>query len=55
MITGEDLKRLGIALGPAYKDILEALRDEQLEGRIGSLVEATQLIYARFGEHVRRK
>jgi poly(A) polymerase len=55
LITGEDLKRLGIALGPAYKDILEALRDEQLEGRIGSLVEATQLIYARFGEHVRRK
>ena len=55
LITGEDLKRLGIALGPAYKDILEAVRDEQLEGRIVSLEEATQFIYARFGEHVRRK
>lgn len=55
LITGEDLKRLGIALGPAYKDILEAVRDEQLEGRIGSLEEATKLIHARFGEQVRRK
>jgi poly(A) polymerase len=55
LITGEDLKRLGIALGPAYRDILEAVRDEQLEGRIGSLEEATQLIYSRFGAHVRRK
>lgn len=55
LITGEDLKRLGIALGPAYKDILESVRDEQLEGRIGSLEEATQLIHSRFGVHVRRK
>ncbi len=55
LITGEDLKRLGIALGPAYKDILEAVRDEQLEGRIGTLDEAMQLIHSRFGEHVRRK
>jgi len=55
LITGEDLKRLGIALGPAYKDILESVRDEQLEGRIGSLDEAIKLIHSRFGEHDRRK
>ncbi len=55
LITGEDLKQLGIALGPTYKDILEAVRDEQLEGRIASVAEAVELIHNRFGEHVRHK
>src|SRR6185436_20230919 len=55
LISGEDLKRLGIALGPAYKDILESVRNEQLDGRIASLEEAVTLIHARFGEHIRRK
>jgi tRNA nucleotidyltransferase/poly(A) polymerase len=55
LITGEDLKRLGIALGPAYKEILESVRDEQLEGRIASIEEAKGLIEARFSIHVRRK
>ena len=55
LITGEDLKRLGIALGPAYKDILEAMRDEQLEGRIASLSDALELIRTRFGDHLRHK
>ena len=55
LIAGEDLKRLGIALGPAYKDILEAVRDEQLEGRIASLADALEMIRTRFGEHLRHK
>ena len=55
LITGEDLKRLGIALGPAYREILEAVRDEQLEGRIASTSEAVELIRTRFAEHVRAK
>ncbi|MCE9525266.1 MAG: CCA tRNA nucleotidyltransferase [Planctomycetales bacterium] len=55
LITGEDLKKLGIALGPTYKDILEAVRDEQLEGRIGSLAEAVELIQARFAGQIRKK
>ncbi len=55
LISGEDLKRLGIALGPAYKDILEAVRDEQLEGRIASLDDALEVIRIRFADHIRRK
>ena len=55
LITGEDLKRLGIALGPAYKDILEVVRDEQLEGHIYSLDDALQFIGTRFADQVRRK
>lgn len=55
LITGEDLKRLGIALGPTYKDILEAVRDEQLEGRIGSLTEAVEWIRRHFVALIRQK
>ena len=55
LITGEDLKKLGIALGPTYKDILEAVRDEQLEGRISSLAEAVELIRVRFAGQIRKK
>lgn len=55
LVTGEDLKRLGIALGPAYREILETVRDEQLEGRIVSSEEAIELIRTRFAEHVREK
>ncbi|MFN0018193.1 MAG: CCA tRNA nucleotidyltransferase [Pirellulaceae bacterium] len=55
LITGEDLKKLGIALGPTYKDILEMVRDEQLEGRIGSLTEAVELIHTRFAGQIRKR
>lgn len=43
LIDGEDLKRLGIAPGPAYRWLLEAVRDAQLEGRIGTREEALRL------------
>lgn len=55
LITGEDLKGLGIALGPTYKGILEAVRDEQLEGRIGSLTEAVEWIRRHFVGLIRQK
>jgi len=44
LITGEDLKQIGLPPGPAYRQILEAIRDEQLEGKIGSKAEALQRI-----------
>ena len=34
LVTGRDLLRLGLAPGPRFKDILEAVQTEQLEGRI---------------------
>jgi poly(A) polymerase len=43
LITGDDLKRLGIPPGPSYRTILEAVRDAQLEGRIATQNEALKL------------
>ena len=34
LVTGRDLIQLGLAPGPRFKEILEALETEQLEGRI---------------------
>lgn len=43
LITGDDLHGLGIAAGPAYKKILDAVREAQLERRIRSSAEALEL------------
>jgi tRNA nucleotidyltransferase/poly(A) polymerase len=51
LITGEDLKQHGIPQGPAYRTILEAVRDAQLEGRIGTRVEALQLAQSMHQPH----
>jgi poly(A) polymerase len=40
LITGDDLKQLGIPAGPAYREILERIRDEQLNQRIATREEA---------------
>lgn len=42
LLTGTDLKQIGIAPGPAYRTILEAVRDAQLAGRIGTRESALQ-------------
>ena len=34
LVTGRDLIRLGLSPGPRFKDIIEAIQTEQLEGRI---------------------
>jgi poly(A) polymerase len=34
LVTGKDLIKLGLQPGPRFKDILEAIQTEQLEGRI---------------------
>jgi poly(A) polymerase len=44
LMTGDDLKALGIPPGPAYRELLEAVRDVQLDGQISSLAEAQQLV-----------
>ena len=43
LITGDDLKSLGIPPGPAYRDILEAARDAQLNKTIMNSHEALKL------------
>jgi poly(A) polymerase len=43
LVTGEDLKTLGIPPGPVYRSILDAVRDAQLENRITTRDEALAL------------
>jgi tRNA nucleotidyltransferase/poly(A) polymerase len=47
LITGEDLKQLGIPPGPAYRELLDAVRDAQLEGAIATRDEALRLVKSR--------
>jgi tRNA nucleotidyltransferase/poly(A) polymerase len=44
LITGDDLKALGIPPGPSYRELLDAVRDAQLEKRIATRDEALQLV-----------
>jgi tRNA nucleotidyltransferase/poly(A) polymerase len=44
LITGDDLKQLGIRPGPAYRELLEAVRDAQLDGKIAAREDALQLV-----------
>jgi hypothetical protein len=46
LITGEDLKTIGIPPGPEYRTILDAVRHAQLEKRIATRDEALSLARA---------
>lgn len=43
LISGDDLKRIGIPPGPRYRPILESVRDAQLEGKVATQEEALAL------------
>jgi poly(A) polymerase len=43
LLTGHDLMRLGLAPGPAYKPILDSVREAQLEGTIKTQKQALEL------------
>ncbi len=44
LLTGDDLRDQGVPAGPAYRTILQKLRDAQLDGKIGSREEAIAAI-----------
>ncbi|MEX0820446.1 MAG: CCA tRNA nucleotidyltransferase, partial [Pirellulaceae bacterium] len=44
LITGDDLKRLGIPAGPVYRQLLTATRDAQLKGEISLRNDALALV-----------
>jgi poly(A) polymerase len=44
LITGDDLKGLGIPPGPVYREILDAVRDAQLDKRVANREGALALI-----------
>jgi tRNA nucleotidyltransferase/poly(A) polymerase len=44
LVTGKDLIKLGLKPGPRFKEILEAIQNEQLEGRISEREAAMELL-----------
>jgi hypothetical protein len=44
LVTGEDLLELGIPQGPAYRTLLQKIRDMQLDGEILTSEAAKQML-----------
>jgi len=44
LLTGDDLIRLGYRPGPAFKEMLKAVEDAQLDGKLSTLEEAEGLV-----------
>jgi tRNA nucleotidyltransferase (CCA-adding enzyme) len=42
LVTGDDLKEMGILPGPKYKEILLAVEEAQLDGRFSDRESALQ-------------
>jgi poly(A) polymerase len=53
LLTGRDLIDTGYEPGPRFKEILGAVEDEQLEGRIGSREAALEFVKREFGDKFR--
>lgn len=49
LITGDDLKKLGMRPGPKFKEILDAVSNRQLEGTLKSSDEALDWVKTEFG------
>jgi poly(A) polymerase len=52
LLTGDDLKALGIPPGPAYKRILDLVREGQLDGTVATPAQAREMIRRLFEETV---
>ena len=48
VLTGTDLSEMGYIPGPIFSEILGAVEDAQLEGQIGTKVEAEEFVRKRF-------
>jgi poly(A) polymerase len=48
LVTGTDLKEMGFAAGPVFKEILTATEDAQLDGRITTREEALTWVQSNF-------
>jgi poly(A) polymerase len=49
LMSGDDLIQLGYSPGPRFKEILAAVEDAQLEGKITNREEAAELVKQEFG------
>jgi poly(A) polymerase len=50
LLTGDDLKAMGVQQGPIYKRLLDAVREAQLDGTIATKEQAIALVQLRLGE-----
>ena len=48
LVSGEDLKEIGYKPGPAFKEILRAVEDAQLEGKVQTREQALELVRSAF-------
>jgi poly(A) polymerase len=48
LVTGEDLKEMGLPPGPLYKEILQAVEDAQLDGAIADRAKALELVREKY-------
>jgi poly(A) polymerase len=48
LLSGHDLKAMGFSPGPAFREMLEALVDAQLEGTVGDAAGARTFVLERF-------
>jgi len=48
LVSGEDLKEMGLLPGPLFRQILEAVEDAQLEGRLATREEALAYVRQNF-------
>lgn len=53
LISGNDLKRLGIPPGPIYRQLLDAVRDAQLQRRIHTRTQALDMARQQWQQHDR--
>ena len=51
LINGETLKQMGYRPGPLFKDILSAVEEAQLDGRLDSREEAMKFVRGNFSQH----
>lgn len=54
LITGDDLKELGLSPGPQFATILRAVEDAQLEGRLTDREEALAWVRQNHGKHAQK-
>jgi poly(A) polymerase len=52
LITGDDLKQLGLVPGPQFRSLLQAVEDAQLEGRLTNREGALEFVRARVARSI---
>jgi poly(A) polymerase len=52
LVTGDDLKGLGLKAGPSFRKILDAVEDAQLNGTVHTREEALEMVRGAYGGNV---